>query len=106
MNLFCQGCIFISNSSQAIGTVTIGWGFLTFGEFNRKCLRLPDSCGIFEKLILCTSADSESGAFRRSLKVFWEVGCRRKRKPNGGKDMCVISMKQLLEAGVHFGHQT
>jgi small subunit ribosomal protein S2 len=28
------------------------------------------------------------------------------QKPNGGKDMSVISMKQLLEAGVHFGHQT
>ena len=28
------------------------------------------------------------------------------KKPNGGKDMSVISMKQLLEAGVHFGHQT
>ena len=27
-------------------------------------------------------------------------------KPNGGKTMSVISMKQLLEAGVHFGHQT
>lgn len=25
---------------------------------------------------------------------------------NGGKNMSVISMKQLLEAGVHFGHQT
>ena len=24
----------------------------------------------------------------------------------GGKNMSVISMKQLLEAGVHFGHQT
>ena len=29
----------------------------------------------------------------------------RKTK-NGGKNMNVISMKQLLEAGVHFGHQT
>ena len=29
------------------------------------------------------------------------------RKQNhGGKKMSVISMKQLLEAGVHFGHQT
>ena len=28
------------------------------------------------------------------------------KKPNGGKNMSVISMKQLLEAGVHFGHQT
>jgi len=27
-------------------------------------------------------------------------------KPNGGIIMSVISMKQLLEAGVHFGHQT
>ena len=27
-------------------------------------------------------------------------------KPNGGREMSVISMKQLLEAGVHFGHQT
>ena len=30
----------------------------------------------------------------------------RKKKPNGGIKMSVISMKQLLEAGVHFGHQT
>ena len=27
-------------------------------------------------------------------------------KTNGGRKMSVISMKQLLEAGVHFGHQT
>ena len=27
-------------------------------------------------------------------------------KPKGEKKMSVISMKQLLEAGVHFGHQT
>jgi len=27
-------------------------------------------------------------------------------KNNGGAEMSVISMKQLLEAGVHFGHQT
>jgi small subunit ribosomal protein S2 len=27
-------------------------------------------------------------------------------KPNGGFIMSVITMKQLLEAGVHFGHQT
>ncbi|MBE5929572.1 MAG: 30S ribosomal protein S2, partial [Lachnospiraceae bacterium] len=30
----------------------------------------------------------------------------RRIKPNGGNIMSVISMKQLLEAGVHFGHQT
>jgi len=37
------------------------------------------------------------------------VAERRKvygRQPNGGRIMSVISMKQLLEAGVHFGHQT
>ncbi len=28
------------------------------------------------------------------------------KKPLGGINMSVISMKQLLEAGVHFGHQT
>jgi small subunit ribosomal protein S2 len=28
------------------------------------------------------------------------------KKPLGGNTMSVISMKQLLEAGVHFGHQT
>ena len=40
------------------------------------------------------------------------AGCHASRKPakdyltNGGIKMSVISMKQLLEAGVHFGHQT
>ena len=35
---------------------------------------------------------------RRKSRVFGEV--------NGGIEMAVITMKQLLEAGVHFGHQT
>jgi small subunit ribosomal protein S2 len=43
-------------------------------------------------------------SFRRdrhiALRNIW------KNKPIGGKKMSVISMKQLLEAGVHFGHQT
>jgi len=30
----------------------------------------------------------------------------QKQIKNGGKRMSVVSMKQLLEAGVHFGHQT
>lgn len=46
-----------------------------------------------------------------NVSVPERVGCengwiRRKNKIIGGKDMSVISMKQLLEAGVHFGHQT
>jgi len=39
-----------------------------------------------------------------------QIGCLKfmhmEEKPFGGKTMSVISMKQLLEAGVHFGHQT
>jgi small subunit ribosomal protein S2 len=31
---------------------------------------------------------------------------QRRKKQIGGKSMAVITMKQLLEAGVHFGHQT
>jgi small subunit ribosomal protein S2 len=34
------------------------------------------------------------------------AGMKRKVGKQGGKPMAVISMKQLLEAGVHFGHQT
>ena len=36
------------------------------------------------------------------------AGCSRGRKiePLGGTAVAVVSMKQLLEAGVHFGHQT
>ena len=40
-------------------------------------------------------------------RTVWRQGtvCGR-LKPIGGRNMSVISMKQLLEAGVHFGHQT
>ncbi len=35
------------------------------------------------------------------------AGKRKRRiKPNGGVSMAVVTMKQLLEAGVHFGHRT
>jgi small subunit ribosomal protein S2 len=36
----------------------------------------------------------------------WSIRHTEENEPNGGKNMSVISMKQLLEAGVHFGHQT
>jgi len=42
-----------------------------------------------------------SGAVRLANKVKL-----RDEKNQGGRKMAVISMKQLLEAGVHFGHQT
>ena len=39
-------------------------------------------------------------------KVVWRVDPRGSKTIFGGKKMSVCSMKQLLEAGVHFGHQT
>ena len=51
-----------------------------------------------------TSADSNGGAWHQVPEEAQEAG--GSKKPNGGNNMSVISMKQLLEAGVHFGHQT
>lgn len=39
-------------------------------------------------------------------KVFLREDAYGRNEPMEGKKMGVISMKQLLEAGVHFGHQT
>ena len=36
----------------------------------------------------------------------WKQEKQKEEKPNGANNMSVISMKQLLEAGVNFGHQT
>ena len=44
------------------------------------------------------------GAFL--IKKFQKSRNKRKKTTKGDKKMSVISMKQLLEAGVHFGHQT
>ena len=41
-----------------------------------------------------------------ALGSFCELKLRRGKKQEGEILMAVISMKQLLEAGVHFGHQT
>ena len=46
---------------------------------------------------------TETGAF---LKKVVSVPTQWKKKTERRKTMSVISMKQLLEAGVHFGHQT
>ena len=43
---------------------------------------------------------------KASSKVVIYGSAHGRIKPNGGREMSVISMKQLLEAGVHFGHQT
>jgi len=41
-----------------------------------------------------------------AFRSFCELKSRRGKKQKGEILMAVISMKQLLEAGVHFGHQT
>ena len=42
----------------------------------------------------------------REIRVSFDGSMRKIKKPKGETKMSVISMKQLLEAGVHFGHQT
>ena len=58
---------------------------------------------MLEKLTKNTSADSDGGALwsRRKYETQTEVKNQMEET-----NMSVISMKQLLEAGVHFGHQT
>lgn len=63
----------------------------------------PGSYGMLGKLTKNTSADSDGGALwsRRKYETQTEVKNQMEET-----NMSVISMKQLLEAGVHFGHQT
>ena len=52
------------------------------------------------------TADRACTYFMAGQKRDMEENAQKAYKPNGGIKMSVISMKQLLEAGVHFGHQT
>ena len=69
----------------------------------KKPLSNSDSYGMLVELTKNTSADSDGGAVwsRRKHKTQAEVKNQMEET-----NMSVISMKQLLEAGVHFGHQT
>ena len=69
----------------------------------KKSLSNSDSYGMLVELTKNTSADSDGGALwsRRKHKTQAEVKNQMEET-----NMSVISMKQLLEAGVHFGHQT
>ena len=69
----------------------------------KKSLSNSDSYGMLVKLTKNTSADSDGGALwsRRKHETQTEVKNQMEET-----NMSVISMKQLLEAGVHFGHQT
>ncbi|EGQ27360.1 30S ribosomal protein S2 [Sporosarcina newyorkensis 2681] len=53
-------------------------------------------------VLLHTCAEERVGA----IMVAFSQEVHGGQKPIGGITMSVISMKQLLEAGVHFGHQT
>ena len=69
----------------------------------KKPLSNYGSYGMLGKLTKNTSADSDGGALwsRRKYETQTEVKNQMEET-----NMSVISMKQLLEAGVHFGHQT
>ena len=69
----------------------------------KKPLSNSDSYGMLVELTKNTSADSDGGALwsRRKHETQTEVKNQMEET-----NMSVISMKQLLEAGVHFGHQT
>ena len=69
----------------------------------KKPLSNSDSYGMLVELTKNTSADSDGGALwsRRKYETQTEVKNQMEET-----NMSVISMKQLLEAGVHFGHQT
>jgi len=45
-------------------------------------------------------------AVARAVSTFDASGCSANTKPKKEASMPVVSMKDLLEAGVHFGHQT
>ena len=81
-------------------------------------LRRPAFCDIFVRLTKITSVDSlerclnrqtarSSGKHEKQAEVSLTPLLRGQVKNQTEvKNMSVISMKQLLEAGVHFGHQT
>src|SRR5699024_8492470 len=65
------------------------------------------SYDIIQPLQKNTCVEAEEGACLREVSgMGLEVKKHREYKPKRRKTMSVILMKQLLEAGVHFGHQT
>ena len=69
----------------------------------KKPLSNSDSYGMLVELTKNTSADSDGGAVRSRRKHKTQAEVKNQMEET---NMSVISMKQLLEAGVHFGHQT
>ena len=69
----------------------------------KKPLSNSDSYGMLVELTKNTSADSDGGALWSQRKCEKQTEVKNQMEET---NMSVISMKQLLEAGVHFGHQT
>ena len=69
----------------------------------KKPLSNSDSYGMLVGLTKNTSADSDGGALWSQRKCETQTEVKNQMEET---NMSVISMKQLLEAGVHFGHQT
>ena len=69
----------------------------------KKPLSNSDSYGMLVELTKNTSADSDGGALWSQRKYETQTEVKNQMEET---NMSVISMKQLLEAGVHFGHQT
>lgn len=67
-------------------------------------LRIPEGRGKIEPVdLIHTLPDFRRGALRVLRN---DDGSGGKTLAEGGGEVAIISMKQLLEAGVHFGHQT
>ncbi len=77
--------------------------FLLFSVLRKKALSNSGSYGMLGKLTKNTSADSDGGALWSRRKYETQAEVKNQMEET---NMSVISMKQLLEAGVHFGHQT
>ena len=69
---------------------------------NLLLLKLINYVKLFKVIKSHTFSDLDWGACIKVQFKYEENG----GKNQGGKDMSLISMKQVLEAGVHFGHQT
>ncbi len=95
------------NESMPAGLSPAGMCFFyqkTSG-FSMKFLIVDSSCAILLHGVNHTRLLIHAGGAGKPVPAEADTG-GGKQNHLGGKHMSVISMKQLLEAGVHFGHQT
>ena len=76
------------------------------GEIRKIFLSTLLFCAILQTLQKNTHADFSDGAQAGNPDGLGKNKTCGSTKPMEERNMSVISMKQLLEAGVHFGHQT